>query len=195
MTTRRSAEARDGAQLRVQHLGVVGRGGGRLTDRASNDLDVEADLLLEGADLAQRSSTKSLVRVVRHRVMDAPDEAREADDALEVDSDDLVWRSVVTVAAFEFTAQLVGEGRLARVARAEQGDVRLSLERQRDLMRKWLHADDLRWVVDWTVPDEWVDGCHQARVPLAGTVMDPVGGTNRRSTSDRGRRPGCDAPA
>src|SRR4051794_3678013 len=97
--------------------------------------------------------------MARHRVVDAPDESGDADNALEVDLHDVERRGVVPVRLPELERELVGEGRLSRVARPEERDVRLPLECERDLVREGVHPDDLRRVVERAIPDERVEHC------------------------------------
>ena len=68
-----------------------------------------------------------------HRVVNATDEAGDADDPLEVDLHNIEGRRVVAVALAQLERELVREGRLPGVSWAEQRDVCLSLQGQRDL--------------------------------------------------------------
>jgi hypothetical protein len=99
-----------------------------------------------------------------HRVVDAPDESRDAEDPLKIDPHDLERRGVASVILGELERELRDEGRLARVARPEQRNVRLTFQSERDLIRERVHPYDLRGVVQGTVPDERVDG-HGDNVP------------------------------
>ena len=67
----------------------------------------------------------------------------------------------------QLKAKLVGERRLAGVARAEQRHVGLRLEDQRDLVGEAVHTDDLGWVVDGAVPDEGIQCAHHAHCTVA----------------------------
>jgi len=84
-------------QLGVEHLRVLRWSRRWPADRALDDLDVEADLFLERADLALGGAAQALDRVRGHGVVNATDEARKADHALEVDLDDVERRRVVPV--------------------------------------------------------------------------------------------------
>ena len=144
-------------QLGVQRLGVLFGLDARAPHGALDHLDVEADLLLQETDLTLSGAPQLLDRVAHHRVVDAADEPRDADDALEVDLDDVERRRVLAVRLGQLQRELVHERRLARVAGPEQRDVGLRLQRQRDLVGERLHPDDLRRVVERPVPDERVE--------------------------------------
>ena len=151
-------------QLGVQRLGVLFGLHARAPHGSLDHLDVEADLLLQETDLTLSGAPQLLDRVAHHRVVDAPDEPRDADDALEVDLDDVERRRVRAVRLGQLQGELVHERRLARVAGPEQRDVGLRLQRHRDLVGERLHPDDLRRVVQRPVPDERIER-HRRIVP------------------------------
>ena len=140
----------------MEHLGVLSRRDRRPAHCPLDHLDVEADLLLQGAELTLRGAAQALLRMADHRVVHAADEPGQADDALEVDLDDVEWWGVGAVGLGQLERQLVGERRLTGVPGPEQRDVGLTLERQRDLVGERIHPDDLRGVIERAVPDERV---------------------------------------
>src|SRR5207302_47177 len=72
-------------ELCVQRLGILRGIHGSAFHRTLDDLDVEADLLLQRADLALSGPSQTLDWVTDHRVVHAPDKARDAHNTLEVD--------------------------------------------------------------------------------------------------------------
>ena len=130
-------------QLRVQGLGVLLGLDAGASYRALDELDVEADLLLQHADLSLSCSPQMLDRMAGHRVVHASDESRDAHDALQVDLHDIERWRVVAVSLNELERELIGERRLPGIPGPEQRDVRLGLQSQRDLVRKRFHPDDL----------------------------------------------------
>src|SRR5207248_8252985 len=137
----------EGNELGVQRLGILPRPGGWALDRPLDHLDVEADLLLECSDLTLRRPPDPLLWMANHRVVNASDEAGNADDPLEVDLHNIEGRRVVAVALAQLERELVCKGRLPGVAWAEQRDVCLSLQGQRDLVRERIHSDDLGSII------------------------------------------------
>ena len=100
----------------------------------------------------------------------------------------------------ELERELVRERRLAGVARPEQRDVGLPLERQRDLVGERLHPDDLRRVVERPVPDERVQrGVHGPNCLSSDPSLYRVPGTSCApaaiSPAAAGRRGPCRARA
>jgi hypothetical protein len=140
----------------MQRLGVLGGAERPAPDPALDDLDVEPDLLLERTDLTLGRAPHAFDRVTEHGVVDAADESGDAHDPLEVDRDDVERRPVVAVGPDQLERELVGERGLARVARSEQRDVRLTLQRERHLVGERIHPDDLRRIIERAVPDERV---------------------------------------
>src|SRR5438105_2328691 len=166
-------EGTEGEELRVQRLPILGWADCGAPHRTLDDLDVEADLLLKRADLALCGSPHALDRMPGHRVVNTSDEAGDAHDALQIHLDDIKRRRAAAMVLGELERQLVGERGLARVARTEQRDIGLCLERESDLVREGLHPDDLRGVVQRTVPDERVERRRHRRLLYrwTGTVL------------------------
>jgi hypothetical protein len=84
-------------ELRVQRLGVMLGLRSRASHRPLDDLDVEADLLLERADLALRGAPEMLDRMADHRIVNASDEPRDAHHPLQVDLDHVKRRCIIAV--------------------------------------------------------------------------------------------------
>ena len=180
-----------GHELRVERLRVLLGPDARSLDRAFDDPDVEPDLHLQGCDLALRGPPQTPDGVGGHRVVHAADEPGDAHDPLQVDLDHVEGRRVVAVRLGQLERELVRERRLARVTRAEERDVRLSLQRERHLVCERLHPDDLRGVVERAVPDEGVQRRrHRTIVLPIGTFVYRYTGTNpgNAENANRSRR-------
>jgi len=174
--------------LGVQGLGVLLGLDASAPHRSLDHLDVEADLLLEETDLTLGGASQVLVRVADHRVVDAPDEPRDADDPLEVDLDDVERRRVCAVRLGQLKRELVHERGLARVAGPEQRDVGLPLQRHRHLAGERLHPDDLRWVVERPVPDERIERHRRIVPPRAYRLVPDMRYKSRMDAAARLRR-------
>src|SRR5579862_9982453 len=109
----------------MERLGVLGGCNRRASHGALDNPDVESDLLLHDTDLALSPPAEPLLRMLDHRVVHAPDESGDADHALEVDLDDIERRRVASMVLPQLELELIDEGRLPGVARAEERDIRL----------------------------------------------------------------------
>src|SRR5581483_3823080 len=142
----------------VQLFGALLRRHRPRTDAALDDPYVEADLLLQRFDLSPSRPTEVTRRMVHQCVVDAADESRKADDALQIDLEDVEGRRIRSVLLAQFEGELVGERRLAGVPRPEERYVRLRLQSQGHVMREPLHPNDLGRVIERAVPDERIEG-------------------------------------
>ena len=144
-------------QLGVQRLGILVSRRLGAPHRALDHADVEPDLLLERLDLVLAGTPEAFHGVAGHRVVHTADEPGNAHHPLKVHLHHIERRRVVTVRPPELERQLVRERRLARVTGTKERDVRLTFQRQRDMVGERVHADDLGRIVERAVPDERVE--------------------------------------
>ena len=81
--------------------------------------------------------------MVEHRVVDAANESRDAEYAPEVHTHHVKWRGVLAVVLRQLERKLRHERGLPGVTRAEESDIRLTLQREGHFVGERVHAHDL----------------------------------------------------